>query len=143
MFTKKTTKRKPPKRVTKRRNRQLLYLIVFTVTLSSLSALTSYLLIKQPVIISPLAGAVLSASDDSSKTILQELAKQNIHPIGIVEQSDQITIKLSSTEEVLIVPNKDIASQLSSLQLILRQLTMEGKHFSRLDLRFDKPVITF
>lgn len=38
---------------------------------------------------------------------------------------------------------RDFRKQVSSLQLILSRLTIEGKRFKRLDLRFDKPVIVF
>ncbi len=56
------------------------------------------------------------------------------------DNSYQVT--LTTGEEVLITSDKDILRQLASLQLILTRLTMEGKHISRLDLRYDKPVIT-
>lgn len=52
-------------------------------------------------------------------------------------------ITLTTGEEVLITSDKDILRQLASLQLILTRLTMEGKHISRLDLRYDKPVIVY
>ncbi|HET9947069.1 MAG TPA: hypothetical protein VFQ63_03330, partial [Patescibacteria group bacterium] len=44
---------------------------------------------------------------------------------------------------IIISLNKDIEQQVSSLQLTIRELTMEGKEFHRLDFRYDKPVITF
>lgn len=52
-------------------------------------------------------------------------------------------IRLTSDQEAIIDPNKNIEEQLSSLQLVLRQLKIEGKTFRRLDFRYQKPVITF
>jgi hypothetical protein len=52
-------------------------------------------------------------------------------------------IKLSNGSQVIISSQKDINKEISSLQFILKRLTMEGKEFTKLDLRFDKPVITF
>lgn len=51
-------------------------------------------------------------------------------------------IILADKQEVVIAGDKDIPTQIASLQFIYNQLTMEGKEFKRLDLRFDKPVIT-
>ncbi|MDP2637855.1 MAG: hypothetical protein Q8P26_02245 [Candidatus Levybacteria bacterium] len=38
---------------------------------------------------------------------------------------------------------KDIGEQVSSLQRILRQLTIEGKSFENIDFRFKEPVVSF
>jgi len=51
------------------------------------------------------------------------------------------TIQLSDGGNAYLATTKGIPEQLSSLQRILSRLTMEGKKFSRLDLRYDKPVI--
>jgi hypothetical protein len=42
---------------------------------------------------------------------------------------------------IYISSEKDLSKQLSSLQRIVSRLTMEGKKYTRLDLRFDKPII--
>lgn len=43
--------------------------------------------------------------------------------------------------EVTITLKKSLSTQLSSLQVILVRLTMEGKKFKRLDMRYDRPII--
>jgi hypothetical protein len=48
---------------------------------------------------------------------------------------------LSNKSEIFLTRDKDINPQLASLQFILSRLTMEGKGFRSLDLRFDKPII--
>ncbi len=52
-------------------------------------------------------------------------------------------VKLSGGGEVILSSKKDIGSQLSSLQLILSRLTIEGKRLKSLDFRFDNPVVSF
>lgn len=52
-------------------------------------------------------------------------------------------VKQKDGGEVYFTSNKDIKLQVATLQLILSQLTIEGKSFARLDLRYDKPVIVF
>jgi len=46
-------------------------------------------------------------------------------------------------EEILFTDKKSVSTQVSSLQLILKRLTIDGKQFKRLDFRYDKPVIVF
>lgn len=52
-------------------------------------------------------------------------------------------ILLDNKTQVIIDSKKDIGAQLSSLQLVLTQLKIEGKSFKRLDFRYQKPVISF
>lgn len=52
-------------------------------------------------------------------------------------------VLLPHGEEIFFSSKKDLPSQVSSLHLILTRLTIEGKEFRRLDLRFDKPIIVF
>ena len=57
-------------------------------------------------------------------------------------QGSTITMTVGSGT-VILTTSKDIAQQIDSLQLTIRQLTMEGKEFHRLDFRYDKPVISY
>lgn len=62
---------------------------------------------------------------------------------------DKVEIKSDTTFSVLLknggivmlTSGKSIEQQVSSLQLILDRLTMEGKHFASLDFRYAKPVV--
>jgi len=87
---------------------------------------------------------VLSAKDTINVVPLieSELKKQNVKVKSIEQNQDLITVTLESNQILLLSQKRDIKRDLASLQLIIRQLTMEGKRFTRLDLRFDKPVIT-
>jgi len=52
----------------------------------------------------------------------------------ILAQTESDTIILFSTE-------KDLGQSLASLQSILQRAKIEGKNFSKIDLRFEKPVV--
>jgi len=67
----------------------------------------------------------------------EEIKYESIDQAG----DDAYKIKLVKAGEVTISTTKDVKGQISSLQYILFRLTMEGKQFDQLDLRFDKPVV--
>jgi hypothetical protein len=102
--------------------------------------------IRKPFLISPI---ILSFTQDSGNDdkYLAELEKnlqdKRISYSAINKLSNSTLIKLTNSGEVIISSQKDLSTQISSLQYLLARLTMEGKDFTRLDLRFDKPVIVF
>jgi hypothetical protein len=104
----------------------------------------------QPLYVSPLPFIrdfqVNAATDDDTvrNKISAELRKQHI-PFMRIDTSEEnaYSIQLSDGEHVFVTKNKDISIQIASLQVIYNRLTMEGKRFKKLDLRFSKPVITF
>ena len=55
--------------------------------------------------------------------------------------TDAVLVVLQHEEQVLLSTKKPLDEQLSSLQLILSRLTIEGKRFIKIDLRFDKPIL--
>lgn len=99
----------------------------------------------KPVYISPLAGKITSSlppSIDKNLSLLKKgLTDKNIEYTAIKPSNGAYIVALTNGSEVTFSAKKDIMLQISSLQFILSRLTMEGKLFSRLDLRFDKPVI--
>jgi hypothetical protein len=91
-------------------------------------------------VISPLAKTKISRQT----SLESDLAKNKIHFASIKANLDgSFTVDLVSGEEVILSSKKDIGSQLSSLQLILTRLTIEGKKLKKLDFRFDNPVVSF
>lgn len=100
---------------------------------------------KPPTINSP--NAVFHAGQGEinyryQSTVENLLKKNNISYSSIVKLGDgSYEIKLSDSRVVVMSSQKDINLQISSLQYMLSRLTMEGKRFVRIDLRFDKPVI--
>lgn len=94
--------------------------------------------------ISPLPAASQPESNLIDNKIKSELNKQQIGYKKIdTTQELYYTVILTNEKVVLLSANKDIGSQIASLQFILNRLTMEGREFKVLDLRFDKPVISF
>ena len=85
------------------------------------------------------------AQTSSQNVRLEEiLLKENVPFSKINVASDSsFLIVLRDGGEVAISQKKNLESQISSLQVILSRLTIEGKKFRLLDLRFDKPVIVF
>jgi hypothetical protein len=91
-------------------------------------------------VISPLAKTRISKLNNLENTLSKN--KISFSNAG-VNQDGSFTIKLLEGGEVILSSKKDIGSQLSSLQLILSRLTIEGKKLKTLDFRFDNPVVTF
>ena len=86
------------------------------------------------------------AKDTISKiTFLEKLLDQDgILITNINTEADgSLRLHLKDGGEVILSSKKDLRSQISSLQLILSRLTIEGKKLKVLDFRFNRPVISF
>jgi len=94
----------------------------------------------QVSLISPLAKSKLS----KVANLENEFEKIKVPFASITTSSNSsFTVKLLDGGEVILSSKKDIGSQLSSLQLILARLTIEGKKLKILDFRFDNTVVSF
>lgn len=100
---------------------------------------------SKPLFVSPLANvkfAQASSADNKLVLLKKQLDKEEIAYNKIDNGEDETYIvELKQGGTVTFSSQKDIMTQIASLQFILSHLTMEGKLFSRLDLRFEKPVI--
>jgi hypothetical protein len=95
---------------------------------------------KPKPIISPLS----KNQQTSIKQIELSIKNKNIEYISVSTQKDSnYIIKLKNGAEVILDSGKNIDQELSSLQLILSQLKIEGKTLKRLDFRFQKPIIVY
>lgn len=135
------TKRQFKKEKSKQKTKLIIW---FLIAFFILSLFTVFLYFNfslgRNVYISPVA------QNKSSKTIFleTELEKAGIAFISVVQKSDgSFEVKLKDESKVIISSKKDIKQQLSSLQLILSRLTIEGKKLKILDFRFNYPVVTF
>lgn len=136
----------------KRKKNNFIPVIVFFVFCLIFSVLLAarYLIFDKSSFISPVPG-VLSVK--GQKIVVKNIDGNNFETIFkksginysyILYSSDfSYVVKLESGEEIMFSAKKDIQTQVSSLQLILSRLKIEGKRFLRLDMRFDKPVIVF
>jgi hypothetical protein len=112
--------------------------ILFILTASYLGL--SLLFRKNNLFISPLS----AKKDSQTNQVEQMLSKANI-PYAMVENGPDLvySVSLKDGSTVILTQNKNVQNQISSLQLILARLTIEGKRFKNLDFRYDKPVIQF
>lgn len=96
--------------------------------------------IKKTILVSPLP--ISKKENTSLENLKTLLSKKNISFSQVASSDSAIIVWLVGGEEVILAPNVSLEKQISSLQLILSRLTIEGKRFQRLDFRFDKPVIS-
>jgi cell division septal protein FtsQ len=133
------TKRKLKKERSKFRFKILvLFLILLLFVLLTVEYLFLNLNSKKPFI-SPIVKPTESVVLDLEK----ELKKYKISFSSMVYEDGNIVLNLKDGGVVILSSKKDISLQLSSLQLILSRLTIEGKKLKSLDLRFDSPIISF
>jgi hypothetical protein len=143
-------KKTPHKRKVKYIIRRILLLfLLFSFTFSSLVLLYGLLYVRKHKLTSPLAIMqqtmhTFTSSDDYTKKIQNALEKNAIATSSITAAEGNTTlVTLKEGGEIIFANSKDITQQLASLQLIERQLTIEGRRFHRIDFRFDNPVVTF
>jgi len=140
------------KRVSRRKRSKKPIMVFFYIFFIGLLLIPSifllYRLLKKPALFSPLPGSTFSTLKTTlfpptqKMDIVSELAKKNIAAKRTLSASPSATVViLENGGEVVFSQNKPYDKQISSLQFILSRLTIEGKRFYRLDLRFDKPVI--
>lgn len=80
----------------------------------------------------------------SSLDFLYQLLANNIETRRLeITDSRELTVFLKTGPKVLISLDKNIKEQVESLQLILERAKIEGKQIELIDLRFDKPVISY
>lgn len=139
------------KRVTtKRKQRRRLVLSVsivgFLVLVICIAVLLRAFVFNASSYVSPLpvSRAVQDPFEQNSVPKLKSLLEnEGIVISGIKHEKDAYVVTLQTKEQIFFNPEKDLTEQIASLQVILPRLTMEGKRFTRLDLRYDKPVVVF
>lgn len=99
-------------------------------------------LLSSPQYTSPLPKTTKTLSYSKSD-LASFLRKAGIKYVSLDALEDgSFLVRLGSGEEVLF-SRQNSASEVASLQRILSRLTIEGKAVSRLDFRFNKPVVVF
>lgn len=133
------------KKTKRKRIVKLFLYICFCLFIVGVGAVFYILQARRPLYISPLPLQVLgnktSGQDQNTSFLENQLHELHIDYENITPSQGSYTIHLKNKSEVILSARRDIRSQLSSLQFILTRLTMEGRLFNQLDLRFDKPVI--
>lgn len=125
-------------------------LFLFFIFLGSFIALVCiFFVVKHPLsIVNPLSktsdSTEFSDMGNSVEKITDLLKKNNIETTSVVNASESAVLAtLPDGQEVVFSRDKDLNQQITSLQLILSRLTIEGKRVNRIDLRFANPVVSF
>lgn len=123
-----------------------LYFVIFTIAFLAIVAGLIYLkFINKPTYLSPLPLNYKINSpplpDQNTIILKKELRAGRIEYVKISPVGDYYVVDLVDKSKIYLSGNKDISAQMASLQFILSRLTMDGKAFNELDLRFDKPVV--
>ena len=71
------------------------------------------------------------------------LKDNNISFSAVTTLDSSYSVNIPNNGLVILSGDKDINSQIASLQRILIQLTIEGKTFKNIDFRFSEPTISF
>lgn len=76
--------------------------------------------------------------------ILEKLNQRALHPtMAKIISPQRAEMWLNNGPRVTVSLAKEAGPQLDSLQVILARVRMEGRALREIDLRFDKPVITY
>lgn len=135
MLQKKVITKKQSKKI--RRQKYLYYLACAVLLIGVIYLAYFYFFSKSKEFINP-----LSSIGFVQNYILQGSLKKHHIEYSKIDYKDGIyTIILKDGESVILPGNKNIEKEVSSLQLILTRLKIEGKGFKNLDFRYNNPVI--
>lgn len=138
MFAK---KRQLKKEKIKSRTKTVFIVLFF---LSALLILIEYLFLNfsfgRTPYISPISKNQISSIIDLEKM----LEKSNILFKNVSNNYDgNLVVELSDGGLITFSQKKDLKNQISSLQLVLSRLTIEGKKLKSLDFRFNNPIVSY
>lgn len=134
-------KRRLKKERSKYRIRTLLILLI---CLSLLIVATEYLYLNFSFGRINFISPVGKVGKSQVASLESALDKKNISFASVNINSDgSFAVELKGGGEIILSAKKDLDTQLSSLQLILSRLTIEGKKLKKLDFRYDNPVVSF
>jgi len=114
----------------------VLFIVFFSLFFSSYFYFFNFLNIK---LISPLGSKIQNSDKDDIERKLSS-AGLSYSSVSVASDSSYI-LTLPEGGKAIITPQKNINEQISSLQLVLNRLTIEGKRIKVIDFRYDKPVI--
>ncbi len=138
MLPRRTLTKKQKKEVSRKRLGIILIFLGLLIIASMLFFMV--FLEKDPPIINPLSKDQTS----NGKLIVNSLREKKIAYKDLETTKDlKYKIIFEDNAEAIIDPKKDLEEQITSLQLILSQLKIEGKAFKRLDFSYQKPIIAF
>ena len=120
---------------------------IFMITLVSLFIIK--FISHSSSLISPIGKAYSSvvntimSQDNNENEIRKKFSDHNMTITSLQQTDSDITITSDKNATYIFDKKKKIPEQITSLQLILSRLTIEGKQASKIDFRFNNPVVTF
>lgn len=131
MFTRPKRRKIPKKRI-------VIFFIILIFSIACLCLVNLFYTYKKPLFISPLGETFTDLS------LVKKILKENkIEYTSIVFSDYSYLITTQDDGQIKLSQDKDIVKQVSSLQKILHELTIEGKAYKSIDLRFSEPVVAF
>jgi cell division septal protein FtsQ len=119
---------------------KLVFVLLVVLLITAIGLEFLYFNFTSVSVISPLA----KSKSSKLANLESELSRAKVVFSSVAVNSDgSFAVKLLDGGEVILSSKKDVGSQLSSLQLMLASLTIEGKKLKVLDFRFDNPVVSF
>ena len=116
----------------------LTFIILFLALGMCLIFLNLLISLRKPLYLSPLG------KTNADTVSLEKLLKKSSIPFTeVILSGNFYSISLQNSGKVRISQDKDFTRQVTSLQRILRELTIEGKSFKVIDFRFSEPTISF
>jgi len=143
---------KQPKRKQKVLLKRFLFRLGIFFSLFTVSVVLLFVICFSPkTILSPIPGTVSHVLGPYTEKnnqafeaqVKEQLQKHNIAFISVAATDTIITVQLSDATQAILSVQKDIATQIDSLQVTMDNLTIEDKRISRIDMRFARPVVTF
>ena len=121
------------------KKQRIFFVLILLLLIGFIILITKSYLSKKALLISPIAST--SIQDERNIEIL--LVDAQIAFVSVSLEQDSYKIKLQDGGDVVLSLKKNLDKQITSLQPILKQLTIEGKKFNRIDFRFDKPLVVY
>lgn len=82
-------------------------------------------------------------SPSQAETLFRDLQLQDLNPLKIKEEGSEAEVTFENGLLAIFTFEKSIPGQVTSLQMIMNRFKIEGKKPKRVDLRFEKSVVTF
>lgn len=115
------------------------YVLLLTIFGFVIFLINSLFLAGKPLFISPIGENTIDA-----KKVEKILKDNNILFSQVLVLSDSsYRVTIPNNGQVRLSSKKDINRQITSLQRMLREFTIEGKSFKSIDFRFEEPIISF
>jgi hypothetical protein len=114
------------------------YIVLLGILGGAIFVLNTFFTSSEPLFISPIGKTNIDLA------FVEKILKDKNILFSQASLSDySYLINIQNNGQVRLSQNKDVDKQISSLQKILRELTIEGRSFKSIDFRFEEPIVAF